>query len=38
LFLIDHLEEGGIVITKHRKPVAKVIPIEAGCWTSIRTS
>jgi len=31
LFLIDHLDEGGIVITKHGKPVAKVLPIESGC-------
>ena len=31
LFLLDHLDEDGIVITKHGKPVAKVIPIEAGC-------
>jgi antitoxin (DNA-binding transcriptional repressor) of toxin-antitoxin stability system len=31
LSLIDHLDVGGIVITKHGKPVAKVIPIEAGC-------
>jgi len=31
LFLIDHLDEAGIVITKHGKPVAKVLPIESGC-------
>ncbi len=28
LSLLDHLEPEGIVITKHGKPVAKVIPIE----------
>lgn len=27
LFPIDHLDAAGIVITKHGKPVAKVIPI-----------
>ena len=31
LFLIDHLDGDGLVITKHGKPVAKVIPIESGC-------
>ncbi|MGC9948277.1 MAG: type II toxin-antitoxin system prevent-host-death family antitoxin [Bryobacteraceae bacterium] len=31
LFLIYHLDEDGIVITKHGKPVAKVIPIKSGC-------
>jgi prevent-host-death family protein len=28
LSLLDHLDEEGIVITKHGKPVAKIIPIE----------
>lgn len=27
LFPIDHLDAAGIVITKHGKPVAKVIPM-----------
>jgi prevent-host-death family protein len=31
LFLIDHLDADGIVITKHGKPVAKVLPIASGC-------
>jgi prevent-host-death family protein len=31
LFLIDHLDDGGMVITKHGKPVAMVIPIESSC-------
>jgi antitoxin (DNA-binding transcriptional repressor) of toxin-antitoxin stability system len=28
LFLLDHLDPEGIVVTKHGKPVAKVLPIE----------
>jgi prevent-host-death family protein len=28
LSILDHLEPEGIVITKHGKPVAKLIPIE----------
>jgi antitoxin (DNA-binding transcriptional repressor) of toxin-antitoxin stability system len=28
LSVLDHLDPEGIVITKHGKPVAKVIPIE----------
>ena len=28
LSVLDHLDAEGIVITKHGKPVAKVIPIE----------
>lgn len=28
LFLLDHLDPQGIVVTKHGKPVAKVLPIE----------
>ena len=31
LSLLDHLDPGGIVITKHGKPVARLIPIESGC-------
>jgi prevent-host-death family protein len=28
LFLIDHLDPDGLVITKHGKPVARLLPIE----------
>jgi len=28
LSILDHLDPGGIVITKHGKPVARVLPIE----------
>jgi antitoxin (DNA-binding transcriptional repressor) of toxin-antitoxin stability system len=28
LSILDHLDPEGVVITKHGKPVAKVIPIE----------
>jgi antitoxin (DNA-binding transcriptional repressor) of toxin-antitoxin stability system len=31
LSLLDHLAPEGIVITKHGKPIARLIPIEAGC-------
>jgi prevent-host-death family protein len=31
LSLLDHLDPDGIVITKHGKPVARLIPIESGC-------
>ncbi|MGA2327386.1 MAG: type II toxin-antitoxin system prevent-host-death family antitoxin [Bryobacteraceae bacterium] len=31
LFLLDHLDPEGIVITKRGKPVAKVIPATSGC-------
>jgi prevent-host-death family protein len=31
LSLLDRLDPEGIVITKHGKPVARLIPIEAGC-------
>jgi prevent-host-death family protein len=31
LALLDHLAPEGIVITKHGKPIARLIPIEAGC-------
>jgi len=31
LSLLDHLDPDGIVITRHGKPVARLIPIESGC-------
>jgi prevent-host-death family protein len=31
LSLLDRLDPGGIVITKHGKPVARLIPVESGC-------
>lgn len=31
LSLLDHLEPEGVVITKHGKAVARLIPIESGC-------
>jgi prevent-host-death family protein len=31
LSLLDHLDPEGIVITKHGKPVARLVPIESGC-------
>ena len=31
LSLVDHLDAAGIVITKHGKPVAKIIPIQSSC-------
>jgi prevent-host-death family protein len=31
LSLLDHLNPEGIVITKHGRPVARLIPIESGC-------
>jgi antitoxin (DNA-binding transcriptional repressor) of toxin-antitoxin stability system len=31
LALLDHLEPDGLVITKHGKAVARLIPIESGC-------
>lgn len=31
LSLLDHLDPDGIVITKHGKPVARLIPIESSC-------
>jgi prevent-host-death family protein len=31
LSLLDHLEPEGIVVTKHGKPVARVIPADSGC-------
>jgi len=31
LALLDHLDPDGIVVTKHGKPVARVIPADSGC-------
>jgi len=31
LSLLDHLDPEGIIVTKHGKPVARVIPAESGC-------
>ena len=31
LALLDHVDQEGIIITKHGKPVAKVIPIRSSC-------
>jgi prevent-host-death family protein len=31
LSLLEHLEPEGIIITKHGKPVARLIPIESDC-------
>jgi prevent-host-death family protein len=31
LSLLDHLNPDGIVITKHGKPIARLIPIESRC-------
>ena len=31
LGLLDRLEPEGIVITKHGKPIARLIPIDTGC-------
>jgi antitoxin (DNA-binding transcriptional repressor) of toxin-antitoxin stability system len=31
LWLLDHLGPEGIIVTKHGKPVAKVVPIEGSC-------
>ena len=28
LSILDHLDPGGIIITKHGKPVARVLPME----------
>ena len=31
LAVMDHLDPEGIVITKHGKPVARLIPAHSGC-------
>ena len=31
LALLDHLDSDGLVITKHGKPVARVIPARSDC-------
>jgi antitoxin (DNA-binding transcriptional repressor) of toxin-antitoxin stability system len=31
LAVLDHLDPEGIVITKHGKPVARLIPAHSGC-------
>ena len=31
LSLLDHLDSDGLVITKHGKPVARVLPATADC-------
>ncbi len=31
LSLLDHLDSEGLVITKHGKPVARVVPARADC-------
>lgn len=31
LSLLDHLDPEGILVTKHGKPIARVIPAETGC-------
>ena len=31
LSLLDHLDLDGIIITKHGKPIARLIPIACGC-------
>ena len=31
LSLLDHLDPDGVVITKHGKPVARLVPIESSC-------
>ena len=31
LSLLDHLDPAGILVTKHGKPVARVIPADSGC-------
>lgn len=35
LALLDHLGPQGIVVTKHGKPVARVVPIDTGCASLI---
>jgi prevent-host-death family protein len=31
LNVLDHLDPEGLVITKHGKPVARLIPADSGC-------
>jgi prevent-host-death family protein len=31
LSLLDNLDPDGIVVTKHGKPVARLLPINSGC-------
>ena len=31
LSLLDHLDPDGIVVTKHGKPVARVMPADSSC-------
>jgi prevent-host-death family protein len=31
LMLLDHLDSEGIIITKHGKPVARLIPASSSC-------
>jgi prevent-host-death family protein len=35
LALLDNLEPDGILVTKHGRPVARVIPAESGCASLI---
>jgi prevent-host-death family protein len=35
LSLLDHLEPEGLLVTKHGKPVARVIPADSGCASLI---
>ena len=35
LSLLDSLEPEGIVVTKHGKPVARVLPVDSGCASLI---
>ncbi len=35
LSLLDHLEPEGLIVTKHGKPVARLLPIDATCASLI---
>ena len=35
LSLLDHLDPDGIVVTKHGRPVARVIPADSDCASLI---
>lgn len=35
LSILDHVDSEGIIITKHGKPVAKLIPISSECSSLI---